>query len=259
MTFILKYTDSYDNFNSFKVYMLLKSLILTSVGLLFIADPCFAQSGKPNKYGIQVESDPKVYRKTVEHQPMHQLMSLPEFIPGIVLDIRYATSNNFMRQPMYKEAAAYLRLPAAEALKAVQADLKELGLGLKIFDGYRPYAVTVDFYEKVRDSVFVASPKRGSKHNRGCAVDLTIINLESGKELIMPTPYDDFTPKAHTDYSDLPEEAIRNRELLKRLMVKHGFDIYADEWWHYDFKDWNEYPLMDISFEDLRRVKRKSP
>lgn len=159
-----------------------------------------------------------------------------------------------MGQPMYDRPAAFLRLPAARALAAVQAELKEKGLGLKIFDGYRPYHVTVAFYDKIKDSVFVASPRRGSRHNRGCAVDLTIVDLKSGKELLMPTGYDDFTEKAHTDYRDLPAEAIANRELLKRLMVKYGFLIYADEWWHYDFKGWENFPLMDISFKALKSL-----
>lgn len=230
-----------------------------AISLSLLAMPALAQKGIANKYGLKVDSDPKEYADAIQANPTQRLVSLPEFIPDIVLDIRYATSDNFMKEPMYKTAAAYLRYPAAVALKAVQADLKERGLGLKVFDGYRPYAVTVDFYEKVKDSVFVASPRRGSKHNRGCAVDLTIVDLKSGMELLMPTSYDDFTAKAHIDYADLPEEAIRNRELLKNLMVKHGFDVYADEWWHYDFKDWRNFPLLDISFEELDKLKKKGP
>src|SRR5690606_11590550 len=116
-----------------------------------------------------------------------------------------------------------------------QAELKPLGYGLKIYDGYRPYDVTVAFYEAFRDTVFVASPYTGSRHNRGCAVDLTLIDLKTGKELEMPTPYDSFTKEAHAEYRDIPATAFKNRELLQRVMLKHGFRIYPDEWWHFDF------------------------
>lgn len=205
----------------------------------------------PNLYGVKVVSRITDYRKQVAEDPSQELVALDEFIPGIVLDIRYATENNFMEEPMYRTAAAYLRLPAARALRSVQEELRQMGYGLKIFDGYRPYSVTVDFYEKVGDSTFVASPWTGSRHNRGCAVDLTIVDLKTGKQLPMPTGYDVFTEEAHTDYPDLTPEKIKNRELLKKVMTKYGFDIYPDEWWHYDFAQWKKYPLMDIPFEAL--------
>lgn len=208
-----------------------------------------------NPYGLTVINDLKEYKDQVALDSNNVLVPIKEVVPGIVYDIRYATNNNFMKEPMYDRPAAYLRLPAANALRSVQEELLKQGLGLKVYDGYRPYSVTVAFYEKVKDSVFVASPRRGSRHNRGCAVDLTIIDQKTGKEVLMPTSYDDFTEKAHTDFDDLPAEAVQNRELLKKLMVKHGFQIYADEWWHYDFKDWNQFPLMDISFKDLAAQK----
>ncbi|HEY0900224.1 MAG TPA: M15 family metallopeptidase [Sphingobacteriaceae bacterium] len=228
-----------------------------NVRLLFIVllsasfNHVYSQS---NPYGLTVINSLKEYKEHVAVDSNNALVPLNGAIPGVVYDIRYATGNNFMLEPMYDRPAAYLRLPAARALRSVQEELREQGLGLKIYDGYRPYAVTVAFYEKVKDSVFVASPRRGSRHNRGCAVDLTIIDLKTGKELLMPTPYDDFTKKAHTDYAGVSAEAIRNRELLKKLMVKYGFQIYADEWWHYDFKDWNKFPLMDIPFEQLEAL-----
>ncbi len=204
-----------------------------------------------NPYGLSIVSDPDEYNRQVKADRDLELVALKDVVPGVIYDIRYATANNFMGQVMYDRAAAYLRRPAAQALRSVQDELRSMGLGLKIYDGYRPYSVTVAFYEKARDTVFVASPRRGSRHNRGCAVDLTIIDLTSGKELDMPTPYDDFTEKAHADYGGLPEEVIRNRELLKRLMTKYGFNIYADEWWHYDYRDWKKFPLMDLSFDQL--------
>ena len=156
-----------------------------------------------------------------------------------------------MKQPVYDTAAAFLLRPAAEALKKVQSELNKMGYGLKIFDGYRPYQVTVRFYETFHDTVFVASPYTGSRHNRGCAVDLTIINLKTGKDLAMPTPYDAFSPKAQTNYANLPSKIIKNRELFKKVMTENGFDIYPDEWWHFDFGKWRKYPVLDIPFEAL--------
>src|SRR5690606_28266679 len=169
-------------------------------------------------------------------------------------DVVYATSRNFMGEPVYTSPGAYLRRPAAVALQAVQAELAAQGYGLKVWDAYRPYRVTVAFYEQVLDSTFAASPYTGSKHNRGCAVDLTLVNKATGEELAMPTPFDEFTTKAHVDFNDLPEEVLRNRELLIQTMAKHGFSVYADEWWHFDFTDWEQYELIDLEFEELESV-----
>jgi D-alanyl-D-alanine dipeptidase len=154
---------------------------------------------------------------------------------------------------MYTQAKAFARLPVVEALKAVEVDLKTSGLGLKIYDAYRPYSVTVKFYEMAHDTNFVADPRKGSRHNRGCAIDLTIIDLKTGKELNMPTGFDSFSTKASADYPDLPKDEIKNRELLKSVMQAHGFKVYRSEWWHYDFNDWQNYPLLDIPFSEITR------
>ncbi|MBC3539471.1 M15 family metallopeptidase [Rufibacter sediminis] len=208
-----------------------------------------------NHFGLPVVSSTALYQELVAQDPKQELVELASYIPGLVLDIRYATKDNLAGEPVYTLATAYARKPVADALKKIQAELKPLGLGLKIYDGYRPYQVTVQFFEKVKDSVFVASPRTGSRHNRGCAMDLTLIRLRDGKELKMPTAYDAFTPKAHSDYAKLPSKVKQNRDLLKQAMLRHGFQVYPDEWWHFDFKDWRSYPLMDIRFEDLKALK----
>lgn len=200
---------------------------------------------------LRIVSNKKEYLKSVRQNRNMQLVELKKVVPDIKLDIRYATTNNFMHRKMYRQARAFSRLPVANALKAVQADLKKLGYGLKIFDGYRPYAVTVDFYKYASDKHFVADPKKGSKHNRGCAVDLTIIDLKTGKDVPMPTGYDAFDKKAAADYTDLPENILKNRALLKDVMQKHGFSMLKNEWWHFDFTGWKNYPVMDIPFEAL--------
>jgi D-alanyl-D-alanine dipeptidase len=194
----------------------------------------------------------KSYAKQINDTPNLKLVEIKKYIPGIALDIRYATTNNFMHQRMYTQARAFARLPVVEALKAVEADLKTRGLGLKIYDAYRPYSVTVKFYEMAHDTNFVADPRKGSRHNRGCAIDLTVIDLKTGKELNMPTGFDSFSVKASADYSDLPKDEIKNRELLKSVMQAHGFKVYRTEWWHYDFNDWQNYPLLDIPFSEIR-------
>jgi D-alanyl-D-alanine dipeptidase len=215
--------------------------------------PLAAQDQDSNfrKYGLKTVATLAEYHALVARDPRQELVRLDSFIPGIRLDIRYATDNNIMGRPVYQTAEAFLRRSAAEALKAIQKDLNEMGYGLKIFDGYRPYDVTVAFYERYHDTAFVASPYTGSRHNRGCAVDMTIIDWKTGKELDMPTAYDNFTKMASYNYPDLPAGVLRNRAMMQKVMLAHGFLIYPDEWWHFDFGGWKEYPVMNIPFEDL--------
>ena len=178
------------------------------------------------------------------------IVDVEKEIPGIRLEIRYATTNNFTKQAVYPVAKCYLRRTSAEKLKAVQKELSTQGLRLKIYDGYRPLSVQKKFWALVPDDRYVANPAKGSRHNRGAAVDLTIIRKD-GTELQMPTPYDDFTEKAHRDYKDLPLEAIKNRQLLEDVMTKHGFVGISTEWWHFDDVDWKNYDIMDVDFDKL--------
>jgi len=191
------------------------------------------------------------YLNQVKADPAKQLVEIKKYIPGIALDIRYATTNNFTHHVMYSQARAFARLPVVLALQKVEAELKTKGLGLKIYDAYRPYSVTVKFYEVTPDTNFVADPRKGSKHNRGCAIDLSIIDLKTGKELDMPTAFDSFSKKASANYANLPPQQIANRELLKTVMQAHGFKVLPTEWWHYDFTGWQKYPLMNVPFSAL--------
>jgi D-alanyl-D-alanine dipeptidase len=196
----------------------------------------------------------KSYIKQIKTRPDSRLVEIKKYIPEVVLDIRYATTNNFTHQRMYQQAKAFARLPVVLALKDVETELKARGLGLKIYDAYRPYAITVKFYETTPDTNFVADPHKGSKHNRGCAIDLSLIDLKTGKELDMPTGFDSFSRKAGANYPNLPQQEIANRELLKSVMLAHGFKVIATEWWHYDFNGWSKYPLLDISFSAIQQV-----
>ncbi len=197
------------------------------------------------------------YILQVTANPDMRLVDVEKHIPGVLLDIRYATADNFTGEVIYTEPKAYLRKPVADALKAVQDSLAHYGLGLLVYDAYRPYAATVRFFEVYPDPDFVADPKYGSRHNRGCAVDVTLIDLETGEEIPMPTDYDEFTERAHPEYMDFPDEVIVNRTFLFDLMAHHGFTHYPTEWWHFDYDGWEAYPLMDLSFEDLREAERK--
>ena len=218
--------------------------------ILFTAILFAFQAKQDYSKGLNIENLKK-YETGVKRNPNKKLVEIKRYIPGVKLDIRYATSNNFMHRPMYQTAKAYARLPVVIALKAVEADLKTRGLGLKIYDAYRPYAVTVKFYEMTPDTNFVADPRKGSKHNRGCAIDLSLIDLKTGKELDMPTGFDSFSKAAAADYQNLPKDKITNRELLKSTMQAHGFKVIATEWWHYDFNGWQHYDLLDIPLSEL--------
>ncbi|HEX8169250.1 MAG TPA: M15 family metallopeptidase [Thermoanaerobaculia bacterium] len=187
------------------------------------------------------------YRAAVRADASNELVDLAA--RGIPLDIRYATPNNFMHRPLYPSAKAFLRAPAAAALANVQRELAARGLGIKIFDGYRPYRVTVAMWDAIHDPDFVADPKKGSRHNRGAAVDLTLIDLKTGDELAMPTGYDDFTPRAAHAFNDLPAEAIVNRALLREVMTRNGFEVFPSEWWHYDFGGWQQFDLLDVPLD----------
>lgn len=210
-----------------------------------------AQSSKQNKYGLKIVDSQQDYRALIQRDKNKALLEIKRYVPGIKLDIRYATKNNFMKQVMYKQARAFARRPVVEQLKRIQAELKPKGYGLKIFDAYRPYTITVEFWKKASDKNFVANPAKGSKHNRGCAVDLTLIDLKTGKDVPMPTPYDSFEAAAAPHYNKLPKDLIKNRDFLIKTMHAHGFKVIYNEWWHFDFNGWPEYELMDIPFESL--------
>jgi zinc D-Ala-D-Ala dipeptidase len=204
------------------------------------------------KYGLKPQTFTE-YTEVIKTDPNKTLIDLESFVPGLVLDIRYATPNNFTGEKIYNLAKAYARKPVAEALLKIQHELKTKGLGIKIFDAYRPYKATVKFYEVYRDTTYVASPYRGSRHNRGCALDLTVIDLKTGNELEMPTGYDSFKKEAWPR-TPVADPTIRaNRALLIEVMEKYGFKVNASEWWHFDFIGWKNYEVLDIDFEQLQK------
>jgi len=219
----------------------------------------FGQAIQPplSKYGIPVIKDIAMYAATVKADSNKQMVEIKTLIPNIVYDLKYASDKNFMRRNMYSLRTNYtfLRLPVVKALAQVQKELNEKGMGLKIFDAYRPYSVTEKFWELVMNEKYVADPKKGSGHNRGTAVDLTIIYMHNGKELQMPTGFDNFSDTAHYTFMNLPFDALQNRKMLKDMMEKYGFKIFETEWWHFSWPDEkNYYEAMDVDFKDLRAI-----
>lgn len=187
---------------------------------------------------------------------MHNLIELKKVIPGITLDLLYATERNFMGKAVYPTAHCFLLESTAERLLKVEKKLKKRNLRLKIYDGYRPWSVTKIFWDYLPDSRYVADPALGSRHNRGAAIDLTLIDLD-GKELLMPSAFDEFSEKAHRSYQGGPLEALQNREILSELMEQEGFSLYAYEWWHFDDPEWEKYPILDLSFKELLDFQRQ--
>ena len=178
------------------------------------------------------------------------LVDFAKLHPAAILDIRYATSNNFTHHQVYPAARCLLRRCAAERLAAAAVEFESMGLRLKVFDCYRPLSVQRRFWELVPDERYVADPAKGSRHNRGAAVDVSLTD-SSGRDLPMPTGYDDFSARAHRDWAGAPSEAAKNRALLERVMARHGFAGLATEWWHFDAQGWENYPIEDVPLETV--------
>jgi CubicO group peptidase (beta-lactamase class C family)/D-alanyl-D-alanine dipeptidase len=181
------------------------------------------------------------------------LVELTKLEPGIKLDIRYATTNNFLGSVFYKEARAFLQRPAAEALVRAHQQLKKSGYGLLIHDGYRPWFVTKVFWDATPEDkhIFVANPATGSRHNRGCAVDLTLYDLQTGKPVEMVGTYDETTDRSYPDYPGGTTLQRWHRWLLRNAMEAQGFTVYEAEWWHFDYKDWRSYTIGNVPFEKI--------
>ena len=210
---------------------------------LLAAVPLRAQDRPPR--------DPKATRRP-------DLVELVTLDPTITLDIRYATTNNFLGKVVYPEARAFLQRPAAEALVKAHRELARHGYGLRIHDGYRPWAITKVFWDMTSgyEREFVADPKVGSKHNRGCAVDLTLYDLATGQVVEMPGDYDESSPRSYPDYAGGTAAERARRDLLRAAMERQGFTVEPNEWWHFNYKDWASYPILDISFQQAAAARR---
>ncbi|HYX67820.1 MAG TPA: M15 family metallopeptidase [Terriglobales bacterium] len=181
------------------------------------------------------------------------LVELVALDPSIHLDIRYATARNFLGTPVYEQARAFLERPAAEALVRAHHKLRAQGYGLLIHDAYRPWYVTKIFWDATPPAQheFVADPQEGSRHNRGCAVDLTLYDLKTGAAVAMPSLYDEMTPRAYSNYAGGSSQENAHRALLKQAMEAEGFVQLPNEWWHFDYRDWKLYPILNLPFDRI--------
>ena len=181
------------------------------------------------------------------------LVELTKLDPTIKLDIRYATKNNFMGEPLYSEAKAFMQRPAAEALVRAHRWLKQWGYGILVHDAYRPWYVTKMFWDATPndEKAFVANPAKGSMHNRGCAADITLYDLKTGKPVEMVSGYDEFSHRAFPDYPGGTSLERWHRALLRRAMEMQGFTVYQWEWWHFDYKGWKHYAIGNQTFEEI--------
>lgn len=215
---------------------------MKAAGLLFLL--LLATAGS-------IWAETPVVVRDAQSAAVRELVDLSTLDAGFRFDLRYATPNNFTKVTLYPVARAYLLRSVAEALAKVQQELAAQGLGLKIFDAYRPLSVQQRMWDLIHDDRYVSNPAlNAGRHTRGTAVDITLVDKD-GKELPMPTPFDDFTERAHRDAAGIPAEAARNSKRLEEIMQKHGFLPYPFEWWHFDFHDWKSHPPLDVPIEQL--------
>jgi D-alanyl-D-alanine dipeptidase len=203
-----------------------------------LAGPARAQDGPPREPGPFRPPD---------------LVEVAALDPSFKVEVRYATADNFVGRPVYPVGRVFLQRPAAKALLRAQRALRRRGYGLLLFDGYRPWSVTRLFWQVVPPGqrAFVADPAVGSRHNRGCAVDLTLFDLASGREVEMPSRYDAFDASAAPDYAGGTPEQRARRDLLRATLAAEGFSVDPAEWWHFNHRDWRAYPILDIPLEQL--------
>jgi D-alanyl-D-alanine dipeptidase len=206
-------------------------------------------------YPFTVTENIKELNLMVSKNPMMELVELKSIVPNIKYDLRYAQKTNFTSHRLYPKRLkiTYLRKEAAVALKSVALELEQLGLGILVWDAYRPFSVTEKFWDLIHDERYVANPMKGSGHNRGISIDMTIYDLKSGSPVDMPTGFDDFSEKAYHGYQNLTDNKIKNRDLLKSVMEKNGFIKFETEWWHYSLPTPSKYDILDIPFQRLNQ------
>jgi D-alanyl-D-alanine dipeptidase len=241
-------------------YLILRKL---ATAILSLSLPSAAIAQQPtydlpkSKYGLPVVNDVTIYQKIVAANPDNELVDIRQILPDAQFDVTYAHTNNFLKRKLYPTADVFMRKPAALAIRQAHENLKKQGLGLLLFDGYRPYAITVLFYEEHGDTTFVADPRKGSRHNRGMAIDLTLFDRKTGKRLSMPSDYDESTPRAFHNYMQSDSASLAHRAILKAEMERVGFSIFPWEWWHYDFQGWETCFTYDLSHKAIRQANKK--
>ncbi len=241
---------------------LLGFLLLSTVALGQQAPGTAAQQSfhiSPLKPVDELRREALQAQPPVEHgKRKPDLVEVVKLDPGIKLDIRYASTNNFMSTPFYTQARAFLQRPVAEALARADRELRGHGYGVLIHDAYRPWYVTKMFWDATPDDKkkFVADPAKGSNHNRGCAVDASLYDRKTGQEVEMPSGYDEMSERAYPDYAGGAADERTRRDLLRRVMEANGFTVYEYEWWHFDYRGCTDWPIMNVPFEKVKTLPR---
>lgn len=223
--------------------------------LLCFSDNTCAQKYKKNKYDLEIIDNINDYRAEINNNKQAKLTLLTKYVPLLKTRFVYATKRNFTHTVLYKHPEAYAVLPLAEALRKAAAELDSQGLGILLYDAYRPYCVTEKMWKIEPDARYAADPKFGSGHNRGIAVDIGLYKLSTGELLRMPTDFDNFTDTAHSDFMNLPQTVLANRQLLKRVMEKYGLKQLSTEWWHFYLPN-NNYKILDLDFNTLNNFEK---
>jgi zinc D-Ala-D-Ala dipeptidase len=211
------------------------------------SNPGYKATKQNSPYPIQ---RPKTTNKVVEPGSKY-LIELLKLDNSFVVDLKYATTDNFIGKKIYSQSKCLMNKNTAQKLIEANIEFKNLGLRIKIFDAYRPLSAQKILWDAAPNKSYVANPQKGSVHNRGTAVDITLVD-SAGKELPMPSSYDEFSQRAHLNYKNCSKQKLKNRELLGSIMIKHGFKRISTEWWHFNDVDANNYPILDIPFEEYK-------
>jgi D-alanyl-D-alanine dipeptidase len=231
-----------------KSYLLFKATAFLTLLTISCTGICFSQQISP-------VSSLKENTNVLRLQPEQKLVSLADYLSPLYKKIFYCTAENFTHQVLYdSNYSPYISLKAAKMLAKVQDSLQKIGLDMLIYDAYRPHSVTRMMWKLVPDERYAANPAKGSGHNRGIAIDLTLLDAKTGNQLEMPTGYDNFSDSAHHDFMQVSPKARQNRALLKDIMEYFGFEALPTEWWHYSLPNANSFPVYDISFKDLKQA-----
>jgi zinc D-Ala-D-Ala dipeptidase len=224
---------------------------------IILLNPAFYTIAQSNNNQLFIIKNNAEYHAWTEASAGARIVKLSEYVSPLFFDVPYQTKKNFTGIRLYRRHSFWVVPEAAKGLTMVQDSLKKLGLSLYFFDTYRPYTVTKKMWEIVPDERYAANPANGSGHNRGLAVDVTLAYLTTGQPLPMPTGFDNFSDTAHHGFQDLPEQLIKNRDILKGVMEHYGFKALSTEWWHYSLPNARDYPLLDLDFKELEKAAAK--
>ena len=238
----------------------IKSCFSRYSNVLAVAGICILISLQTVAQPLVVIQQTSEYKKEMLADDQKQLINLQQLIPTLRIDLRYATKENFTGEKLYTgPTVALMRVPAAKALMKVQQQLALQGFGLKIWDAYRPHRATRRMWTLIQDERYVSNPSKGSGHNRGLAIDVTLTDLKSGATLDMGTSFDHFSDTAHHGFMQLPAAVLKHRTILKQTMEQHGFKALETEWWHYAWPNDRNYQVLDLTFKEILRTNATTP